>query len=88
MGEGESSHFLFVCRLLCPAEGRGLLASRCVSVIVCVCVLVSNLCTQLNHSSLNNGNYLVFHLYQQDGLIDMGATAWITATRHPLVNHL
>lgn len=86
--EEESSHFLFVCRLQRPAEGQGLLASWCVSVCVCVCVLVSNLCTQLNDPSLNNGHYLVFHLYQQDGLIDMGATAWVTATRHPPVNHL
>lgn len=59
-----------------------------VCVYVCVCKLVSDLCTQLNDPSLYNGHYLVFHLYQQDGLVDMGATAWVTATRHPPVNHL
>lgn len=36
--EEESSHFLFVCRLQCPAEGQGLLASWCVSVCVCACL--------------------------------------------------
>lgn len=51
-------------------------------------MLVLNLCTQLDDPSLNNGHYLVFHLYQQDGLVDMGATAWVTATRHPPVNYL
>lgn len=39
-------------------------------------------------SSFNNSNVFVFNLNQQDGFIYMGPTTWISAARHPAVNHL
>lgn len=85
-GRGESSRFLS------PAGSCVLLTASlwlCPHTRPCdVCPLVSNLCTQLNDPSLNNGDELIFHLYQQDGLIHMGAIGWVAATRHPPVNHL
>lgn len=56
--------------------------------VSCVCLLILYLCTQFNDPSLNNGHQLIFHLYQQDGLVNMGATGWVSATRHPPVKHM
>lgn len=39
-------------------------------------------------SSFNNSNVFIFDLNQQDGFIYMGPTTWISAARHPAVNHL
>lgn len=49
---------------------------------------VSNLCAQLDDPHLHDGHELIFHLNQQDGLVDMGAVGRVAATRHPPVNHL
>lgn len=39
-------------------------------------------------SSFNNSNVFIFNLNQQDGLVYVGPTTWISAARHPAVNHL
>lgn len=65
--------------LLSIGTSRGLALNDCVS---------SHLCPQFNYSGLNNRNQFIFHLYQQDGFIDVRPTNRVTAARHPTMNHL
>lgn len=48
----------------------------------------SHFCPQFQYPSFNDSHVFIINLDQEHCLVDVGPCTWVSAARHPSVNHL